>query len=292
MDRLVFTDIPLEYLDESLDNLVLEPTIGSIPIGFHTSIDVVFRYCAQQPPSIYPVFSERVLYVIHYPRNFVKIGSSSIYNATSRVFSQAPLMGILSLAIILKRDVSFEEMESIEEDCVNYLKNVLNREYGYMDIHVNHRRKDGFNDVFKDYLKNLVTGSIETRLSIELLGEISELLAEYVMRKYENLVEPLYPPNMCLFKTSIDEEGTRILREVLYSKQHVSLGDLNTLRNTCTDRDCRGSITVLKNGLCILETRIESMEKYFVVPCDMVQYYLLIRINSRNKVKIMNIKIK
>ncbi|MEM1791265.1 MAG: hypothetical protein QXX26_05915 [Desulfurococcaceae archaeon] len=288
MDRLVFESIPIEYLDDVLDELVITPLIGVVEAGFNKSIDVVFRYSAQPPPSTYPVSSVRVFYIIHYPRNFLKIGSSSINNVTGRVFSQAPIAGLLSIAVMLKHEVSVEEMERVEEECVDYLNKVLNREVndgvGGRNIEVYHRRGGVFNEVFENYLKNLVEGSVETRVSFELLREISEYMVKYVIEEYENIMEPLYPPNICLFKTSIDEDGVRILKEILYSKQHVSLGDLSELRHTCINRNCRGSITILKNGICILRTKIHGVERYFIVPCDTVQYNLLIKIiNNGNE---------
>ncbi|MEM4889151.1 MAG: hypothetical protein QXJ64_06920 [Thermosphaera sp.] len=280
MDRLLFEDIPIEYLDDMLDELVITPLIGVVEAVFNKPIDIVFRYSTRHSPSIYPVFSERVFYIIHYPQNFLKIGLSSIYNVTGRVFSQALLAGSLSIAVTLKYEMSVEEMERIEEKCVNYLNEILNREKtgdGDRNIEVHRRRGRVFNEVFGNYLKNLIEGKVETKISIELLREISELMAKYVSKEYENVMEPLYPLNICLFKTNIDENGVRILKEILYSKPHVSLGDLKELRHTCINRNCRGSITILKNGVCILKTRINSMEKYFIIPCDTVQYNLLIK---------------
>ncbi|MEM4620886.1 MAG: hypothetical protein QW607_11820, partial [Desulfurococcaceae archaeon] len=164
MDRLVFESIPIEYLDDVLDELVITPLIGVVEAGFNKSIDVVFRYSAQPPPSTYPVSSVRVFYIIHYPRNFLKIGSSSINNVTGRVFSQAPIAGLLSIAVMLKHEVSVEEMERVEEECVDYLNKVLNREVndgvGGRNIEVYHRRGGVFNEVFENYLKNLVEGSV------------------------------------------------------------------------------------------------------------------------------------
>ncbi|MEM1845081.1 MAG: hypothetical protein QW558_00030 [Desulfurococcaceae archaeon] len=282
MDRLVFENIPLEYLSDVLDTLVITPLIGDVEVEFNKPIDILFKYSAQRLPDNYQVFSERVFYIIHYPQSFLKIGSSSIHSVVGRIFSQAPYTGSLSIAVMLKREMSIEEMESIEEDCANYLNHVLkheiNTDYGDKDIEVHYRREKVFNESFRNYLKNLVNGKVETNISIELLGEISELMAEYVLRKYENTMGPLFPPNICLFKTTIDEEGVRILKEILLSKPYVSLCDLNELRRICINRNCKGNITILKNGVCILKTKINDLEKYFITPCDVIQYNLLIKI--------------
>lgn len=283
MNRLCFKCVPLELLEKSPSTLILEPSVGETPIDFSTSIDVEIKYSTRRFPNSYPSHSERVFYIIHYPPSVFKVGSSTIHNITNRVYSQAPYAGIVSLAVLLKHTLSLEKMEEIEERCAKYLNEVFKdriRASG-MDrfINVCHRRERSFSEIFENYLMSLIDMRFHENNLYNSLTEISNSLVEHVTSNYRELMEPLYPPNMYMFRTVIDSEGLKILNEALHSNQHV-VANLNDLRIECGKKPCKGSLVVLRNGVCVIRLRIMNSEKYFITPCDKVQHNLLIKIKG------------
>lgn len=255
MEKLWFDSLPMEFFYGGVVGVTLAPYVGLVRLKFLEEIPVRFKHYESRLKTVKNLGDEVVLYVLHYGK-YVKLGSSKASQAFSRMYSQAPIAGmVVSKLVVTGDNVDLES--SLEKPLANKLSSSLRR------FEITTQKKE-----VETLVNYLISGRTDQERVLNDLRSVSEAswrLLWGVRGSYALTT----PPSEYWFTTLIDDESLEILRA---SK---SLRGLPELRKTkCDRRFCRGTLTILHNAICVL--CVES--KNYVEYCDKVSYNLLIEV--------------
>lgn len=267
MNRLFFESIPLDSLIHFDNVLKLYPFIGLHRVKFSEFIEIDFKYLPIYFNKTTSELVDNAFYIIYYPR-FFKIGSSRVNWITSRVFSQAPLIGIISFVVEVNPNV---DLNYVEKNFAKYVRGILG-----INISSARSSENCFEDIFEKYIYYLLENNVdlnELSLISKNLMNLSKLLYEYVSREYDNELTIIYKPFNYVIRTKLSQVDIDILEQVLRSRDSVKY-NISILREKCWKNLCSGELVILQNGLCIVEYR----NSFLIVSCDRIQYNLLLKL--------------
>lgn len=270
MVKLFFEPIPIYSIWYTDGTLRLDPFIGDRKLKHGKPISLFFKYFPKKLQKRKDIRREIVFYIIYYP-GFFKIGSSSLLWVTSRVYSQAPLAGILSLAVETSESI---DLDTLENECSKYIRRNLG-----INIHSKRSSESGFDNVFHNYVSSIVENNgletIDFKTLANTLTRASNLLCEYIINSFEEEVTILYKPFDYVFKTKLSKGDVEILKGVLSNMNRIYY-NTRILENSCRNSSCFSELTILNNGICA----IRYNSRYVITTCDRIQYNFLFKLRA------------
>ena len=258
-DLLWFESLPLEELYGGRVGLSLTPYIGLYRIGFLEEIKVLIRFVYGGGANyVREVGDEVALYLLHYG-DYVKVGSSSVASVVSRMFSQAPLCGIVVTSLIFKEKVSSENV--LDKYLVRKVRGVSD----LRDVNIRTRRES-----VGGLIDRIIRGAVDSRTLMGSLIDVANaiysfLWDENVLHRYE----PLLPPSRYWFTVSINEEDIEFLKRLRSSGARYGVsGDLKH------NELAKGTLIVFHNALCAVS--IEG--KTYIDYCDKISSNMLFEV--------------
>ncbi|MEL9941013.1 MAG: hypothetical protein QW348_06820 [Ignisphaera sp.] len=257
---LWFESLALEELYGGRVGLSLTPYIGLYRVGFLEEVRVLARIAYGGGANVVRGAGDEVaVYLLHYG-NYVKVGSSSVSNVVGRMFSQAPLCGMVVTSLI------FKERASSEEVLDRYLVRRVRGLSVLRGANIRTRR-----EYVGGLVNRIVRGAVDPKTLIDGLIGIANamygfLWDEDVLHRYE----PLLPPSRYWFTMSICDEDIEFLKKLRASGTRYGvpsgLKHVNEL--------VKGTLTVLHNALCVVG--IEN--KTYIDYCDKVSRNMLFEV--------------
>lgn len=255
MERLVFDSPPIEFLHGGVVGATLTPYVGLMKLRFLEEIPTRFKYDETHISLKRDIGDEVVFYALHYGK-YVKLGSTKASHALSRMYSQAPIAGIVISKLMMMNDAVDLE-SSLERPLAKKLSSL------FRCLKITQKRES-----VEVLINDLVSGKVSQEETIRSLREVSENSWELLWDRKDSYV-PITSPSEYWFTTLISDEDLETLRVVSY------LRNLSKLKKTeCYRKHCKGTLTILHNAICVLSV----LSRKYVEYCDRVSYNLLIEV--------------
>lgn len=260
MKKLWFEGVSLDEIEPYVDDLVLEPYIGFQRIEYLQPIEIVFQRFYSSPTPSRRLGDIVAFYIASY-HSLLKIGYSSYGNVVGRVFSEAPLVGVIISLVLVKREYN---MEKVDNKLCEYAKAVLGNE---KSIIVSSRRDKNHLESYVEFLLNDVDKGMDRAYLVEKATKVSEYCWT-MLNKFSKYFDVISPPSFFTFATRISDEDIEALRRYVEGSKRVVYG----ISNIRCREVCKGELVVLQNGICILSVRGFS----YIDFCDRFCYNLLL----------------
>ena len=259
-DLLWFESLALEELYGGRVGLSLTPYIGLYKIGFLEETKVLIRFIHGGSMNIVrEVGDEVAVYLLHYG-DYVKVGSSSVTNVVSRMFSQAPLCGVVATSLIFKERANSEEV--LDRYLVKRAKGIL----GSRSVGIRYKKRS-----IRVLVDKIVRDAPDPEKLINNLVDMSNSL--YDLLWDENVLhrcEPLLPSSRYWFTASISEEDVELLKRLRSSG--ATYGVPSKLKHR--SESVKGTLLIFRNALCAV-----SLEnKTYVDYCDKISRNMLFEV--------------
>lgn len=253
MHELWFKEISIDLLGSYVENFTLEPHIGYHHIPFREPVKVRLENCFSKPVFKRQAGSVIAFYINAYT-HFVKIGSSRLNYVTSRMFTQAPLVGAVSTIIVVKENET--DIETVENLVVKRISGDL-----YLDLKIGTKRNV---EQLKGYIDRLLNVTTIEDLNVKNLVTKTKEIGEkcwLTLKEMGGGFEVVSLPNVFVFTTGVDRLDLEVLNTTISGSRKVVYG----IKHLRVDKKQRyGELIVLKNGLCILKVK----ERTFIDFCD------------------------
>jgi len=265
MYRLDFESPSIDLIQRGFQGLTLRPLLGLYPLDFLEPYPVEVRYS----PLKFPVyrFQDDIigLYVLFYGAEVVKLGTSSVSSILSRMYAQAPLYGLVYSVFVVKRKLKIKG-EDLDEQLYNHIKEVARR--GGIRLPNIMDRKPPTRKIVGAWLSHSNTALEKVS---KVLSELTALLSEFADSIPD--FERILGVGEYWFTPYCDEQVIEYVR-----KLPRTASSLDELKNYCREESCEGALTILPNGLCVLEVVLSNNQKrrVFITTCDNVSHKLLI----------------
>jgi len=265
MYRLDFESPSIDLIQHGFKDLRLRPLLGLYQLDFLKPYPVEIRYS----PLKFPVyrFQDDIigLYVLFYGVEIVKLGTSSVSSILSRMYAQAPLYGLVYSVFVVKRKLKIRS-EDLDEQLYECIKKIEER---------------GGNKLPKIMVSKPPTSRIVeawllfNNTVVEKIGKVLPELIAHLSGYTDSITdfERIVGYGDYWFTPYCDKQVIEYVRKLPWATS-----SLDELKNYCKEEDCEGTLTVLPNGLCVLEVVLDSNRKQrvFITTCDNVSYKLLI----------------
>jgi len=263
MHRLDFESSSIDTIQKGFRNLVLKPLLGLYPLDFLKPYQVEIKYSPLELP-MYRFQGDIIgLYVLFYGAKIVKLGTSSISSILPRMYTQAPIYGLVYSVFVVKRKLKIDK-EDLDKQLYDHIKKIAGRSWNRLpQIQV---RKPSTSKIVKAWLS---CNNAALEKIVEVMSKLTALLSKFADSLMD--FERIMGYGDYWFTPYYDEQLMEYVR-----KLPPTTDSLDELEKYCRKESCKGVLTILPNGLCILETMLNGGQKIFVTTCDQVSHKLLI----------------
>jgi len=265
--RLGFENIPLEALENGFEALRLNPFIGPYALPYGEELIVELRLNKFEPEKYRKAGTILAIYLLHYGR-FVKVGSSTINNVVIRMYSQAPLIGMIASLVILKQSKNANKIDNeIKRELLKKPAGNLEKLEKTIEIVTT---KHSINRIVKSWLDQ----SKDKMDYLKELQELSRRIWDFIIRKKESFSEPLYRAGLHWFTCKTEKNEYDYIKSLGHYDHDSKFEKLTKLLKN--NSSLKVEIKILSNGLCLITPL--NWNYGILVPCDKVMYKFKIRV--------------